>query len=101
MKPILSFAIFITVSFCTALGEDWQLPAEKPGFKPAKGADLAQANCLMCHSHDYISTQPRLTRDQWKASVKKMQDKYGAPIAPESVEALVDYLVAGYGKAAK
>ena len=55
----------------------------------------------MCHSHEYISTQPPFTRDQWKASVAKMQQKYGAPIAPEAVDALLDYLAQAYGKTAK
>lgn len=79
--------------------DDWKLPDEKPAFKGA--ADLAQANCLICHSHEYITTQPPFTRDQWKASVKKMQDKYGAPITAEAVEPLLDYLVKNYGKPAK
>lgn len=79
--------------------DDWKLPDEKPAFKP--GGELAMANCLMCHSHDYISTQPPFTREQWQASVKKMQDKYGAPIPPESVAPLLDYLVNSYGKPAK
>lgn len=96
MKRIL--LLFLTAFVFIAAAEEWQLPTEKPAFNPTKGAELAQANCLMCHSHDYISTQPPLTREQWKASVKKMQDKYGAPILPESVEPLVEYLAASYGK---
>ena len=81
--------------------DDWKLPDEKPSFKAAPGADLVQATCIMCHSHEYITTQPSLTRDQWKASVAKMQAKYGAPLAPENVDALLDYLAKAYGKAAK
>ena len=81
--------------------DEWRLPDEKPAFKSAPGADIAQANCIMCHSHEYISMQPPLTRDQWKAPVAKMQQKYGAPIAPEAVDALLDYLAQAYGKTAK
>ena len=99
MKRI-SLAIFA----CTAIAfaaDEWKLPDEKPAFKSAPGAELVQANCIMCHSHEYITTQPAFTRDQWKASVAKMQAKYGAPLAPENVDALLDYLAQSYGKAAK
>jgi mono/diheme cytochrome c family protein len=96
--------ILLTVLACSSAAlaaDEWRLPDEKPAFKSATGSELAQANCIMCHSHEYITTQPAFTRDQWKASVAKMQAKYGAPILPEAVDALLDYLVRSYGKAAK
>ena len=96
--------ISIALLACTTAAiaaDEWRLPEEKPAFKSAPGADLVQASCIMCHSHEYITTQPPFTRDQWKASVTKMLQKYGAPIAPEKVDALLDYLAASYGKAAK
>jgi hypothetical protein len=55
----------------------------------------------MCHSHEYITTQSAFTRDQWNASVTKIHLKYGVPIVPENVDALLDYLVRSYGKPAK
>ena len=99
MKRI-SLAILVSVTIAFA-ADEWKLPDEKPAFKSAPGAELVQANCIMCHSHEYITTQPAFTRDQWKASVAKMQAKYGAPLAPENVDALLDYLAQSYGKAAK
>ena len=99
MKRILA-PIFICATTAFA-ADEWRLPDEKPAFKSAPGAEIAQANCIMCHSHEYITTQPAFTRDQWKASVTKMQQKYGAPIVPEAVDPLLDYLVRSYGKAAK
>jgi hypothetical protein len=50
---------------------------------------------------DYIGTQPPLSAEAWKASVVKMQEKYGASIPPGDVDKLVDYLVTYYGTAAK
>ena len=94
----------IAIFTCTAIAiaaDEWKLPDEKPAFKSAPGEELAQANCIMCHSHEYITTQPAFTRDQWKASVTKMQQKYGAPLAPENVDAVLDYLAKAYGKPAK
>lgn len=96
MKRILFPLTTLTVAAFAA--DDWTLPEEKPAFKTGAGAEVVQANCLICHSSEYITTQPPMTRDQWKASVTKMQQKYGAPIAAESVEPLLDYLVASYGK---
>jgi sulfite dehydrogenase (cytochrome) subunit B len=89
--------LIVLVHFACA-ADDWQLPAEKPAFKPGAGSELAQANCLMCHSHDYIATQPAFTREQWKASVIKMQQKFGAPIPAETVDSLVEYLTKTYGR---
>ena len=100
MKRTLIAIIALTVCSAAFAADDWKLPEEKTAFKSAPGAELAQANCIMCHSHEYITTQPRLTRDQWKASVAKMQQKYGAPLAPEKLDALLDYLAQSYGKPA-
>jgi sulfite dehydrogenase len=55
-------------------------------------------NCLLCHSADYVATQPQLTRAQWQAGVEKMRGKFGAPIKTNDVPALVEYLTKVYGK---
>ena len=84
----------------TAAGDvDFTLPPENNALKSAPGVELVTAQCLLCHSADYISIQPRLTSAVWKAEVVKMQQKYGAPILTNNVDALVDYLTANYGKA--
>ena len=76
-----------------------ELPLERPGFKPGAGLEVALQQCLICHSSEYITTQPPLSKAGWKASVEKMKVKFGAPIPSDQVEALVDYLAAGYGQA--
>lgn len=73
------------------------LPAETATLKPGPGAELAVASCLLCHSAEYISTQPVMPRAFWKASVDKMRVKFGAPITDEQMERLADYLVLAYG----
>ena len=61
--------------------------------------DVVVANCIMCHSLDYIPmNSPFLDRKGWEASVTKMVKVMGAPIAPEDAQKIVDYLVAQYGK---
>jgi len=38
------------------------LPAERTELKPGPHADVAAANCVTCHSWDYVSIQPPLSR---------------------------------------
>ena len=73
------------------------LPAETVTLKPGKGIELALANCVTCHSADYISMQPPMPKKFWEANVKKMVEKYAAPTPPEATAALVEYLTATYG----
>ncbi len=68
-------------------------------LKDAPGRDLVQANCVMCHSLDYIQMNSVfLDREGWQKSVDKMIKVMGAPIRPEDVAPIVDYLAAAYGK---
>lgn len=76
------------------------LPAETGMYRKGPGVELAMAHCLMCHSSEYVSTQPPMPRKFWEASVKKMKEKFGAPTPEEQVVALVDYLTATYGVSA-
>jgi len=94
----LAVAAILGVSFLVAAAPvEIQLPPEVNVFKQDVGAELANAQCLICHSVEYISLQPPMTRAFWKSSVQKMQQKYGAPISDAQVEPLVDYLVKNYG----
>ena len=79
----------------------YELPEETAELAPGPGLNVARANCVACHSADYISTQPRNMRDLgafWTAEVTKMRHVYGAPIEEADVKAIVDYLVANYGQ---
>lgn len=100
--PKTALALFAAIA-ATQAGEVKRitLPAETGTLKPGPGVELAQASCLMCHSVEYISTQPPMTRAFWEASVKKMREKYGAPAPDEAVQKLVDYLTTAYGVADK
>jgi len=75
-----------------------QLPPEVNAFKQDLGAEIANAQCLVCHSVEYVTVQPPLPRAFWKSSVQKMQQKYGAAIPEDQVEPLADYLTRNYGK---
>jgi hypothetical protein len=95
----LLFLGCLAITLLAAAGDaDFSLPPENNTLKPGPGVELVTAQCLLCHSADYIGTQPRLTRAVWKAEVLKMQQKYGAPIATNNVDALVEYLTINYGR---
>jgi sulfite dehydrogenase (cytochrome) subunit B len=76
-------------------------PLETATLAPGPNLQVAQAQCGMCHSVDYITTQPRNFSDPravWTAEVAKMRKAYGAPLTDEDAAKIVDYLVATYGR---
>lgn len=79
---------------------DIALPQETATYQASSlpGYRLVQQNCLACHSVHYVQYQPPSSpRAYWEASVKKMQQPFGAPFADEDIPAMVDYLVKTYG----
>ncbi len=68
-------------------------------LKPGPDRELVEANCVMCHSLDYIQmNSPFLDRKGWEGSVNKMVKVMGAPITPEDAKKILDYLDANYAK---
>ncbi|HEX7811773.1 MAG TPA: cytochrome c [Burkholderiales bacterium] len=68
-------------------------------LKDGEGRPLVEANCVMCHSLDYIQmNSPFLDRKGWEASINKMIKVMGAPVSDADAKAIVDYLSAQYAK---
>jgi mono/diheme cytochrome c family protein len=68
-------------------------------LKDGEGKQLVEANCVMCHSLDYIPMNSVfLDRKGWEASVHKMVKVMGAPISEQDAAAITDYLARNYGK---
>jgi len=68
-------------------------------LRDGEGRQLVEANCVMCHSLDYIPmNSPILDRKGWEASVNKMIKVMGAPVSENDARSIVDYLSAHYGK---
>ncbi len=64
---------------------------------PAK--NLVLGRCAACHSQDYIPMNSWfLDRKGWEAEVNKMVKAFGAPMEPDEMAKIVDYLAANYGK---
>lgn len=79
----------------------YEPPEETATLRPGPGVEVAEANCLSCHSVDYIEMQPRgpgFGRDFWHAEVTKMINAYHAPIEASDVDKIVDYLATAYAK---
>jgi sulfite dehydrogenase (cytochrome) subunit B len=79
----------------------YEAPPETARLAPGEGSEVAQAHCLVCHSADYVTTQPRGLANPtafWTAEVAKMRKAYGAALTDEDSAKIVAYLVAAYGK---
>jgi hypothetical protein len=68
------------------------LPDSDQMFPGSSEADAINNNCLACHSADMVLNQPALPKETWQAEVNKMINTYKAPVAPEDVAPIVDYL---------
>ena len=70
------------------------LPDSDRMFPDGPGSDAINNNCLACHSAGMVLNQPTLSKEAWAAEVNKMINNYKAPVAPEDVGAIVEYLSA-------
>jgi mono/diheme cytochrome c family protein len=104
----MTIRILAAVAVACALGAGPALAAVKTIALPPDGAQLkasplpgyekAQANCVACHSAEYMLYQPPTApRAYWDAMVKRMRDVFKAPVAEADMPAIVDYLVKTYG----
>ena len=72
---------------------------DKIKLKDGPGKDVVVANCLPCHSLDYIATNsPFLDRPRWDATIKKMVGPFGASINQEDMAIILDYLAKNYSQ---
>jgi cytochrome c5 len=67
------------------------LPVSTTLFPAGEGADAANSQCLLCHSAGMVLSQPVRTEAQWKETINKMRNVYGAPLPAEQVDALAAY----------
>ena len=70
------------------------LPDSDKMFPGGPGSDAINNNCLACHSAGMVLNQPALSKQAWAAEVSKMINNYKAPVAPEDVGPIVEYLTA-------
>lgn len=103
-RPIISAAFSVVAlslgGLTLANAKSITLPTEAPPLKasPLPGYAKAQANCVACHSAEYMLYQPPTApRAYWEAMVTRMKVVFKAPIDDADTPAIVDYLVRTYG----
>jgi hypothetical protein len=99
MKRPLYGCAGLIVGAVSLLALEIKLPDETARLaeSPLPGYSLAVTYCYTCHSTDYMSYQPPMSRTAWKASVVKMQKTFGAAIPDSAVEPIAEYLAKTYG----
>jgi len=69
-----------------------ELPASSSLFPEGEGASIANSQCLVCHSTEMVLFQPRRTEAQWRETINKMRNVYGAAIPVDQTDPLAAYL---------
>ncbi len=99
-KTLLTIPLLLIAGFASAGPQSSvhsiALPNIQTELKAGEGKEKIQTLCAICHSLDYITMQPRLTRAQWTATVNKMK-KFGAPIDENDAQKIIGYLTMQYG----
>lgn len=83
-----------------AMSKSIDLPPDGMQLTESKlpGYAKARANCVACHSAEYMVYQPPTApRAYWDAMVKRMQMVFKAPVKDADMPDIVDYLVKTYG----
>jgi sulfite dehydrogenase len=65
---------------------------------PGPGAELTQAKCAVCHEIQHV-VQARQSRAEWEETIRRMVQR-GAPLAPDEIRVITDYLAAYYNREA-
>jgi len=68
------------------------LPSDPISFQQGSGSTIAGTYCLICHSAEYIYTQPPHPQERWTEIIKKMKHTFGCPIPDEQIPPLAQYL---------
>jgi hypothetical protein len=69
-------------------------PINFPDLPDLPGRDAVIANCTACHSPSTMLQQPQVSREKWESTVGKMVELYKAPVDPDAMPQIVDYMVA-------
>lgn len=66
-------------------------------MRDAPGRDVVAARCAVCHNLDYIEMNAAvLDRAGWENSIRKMIDRFGAPVGEEDARHILGYLAENY-----
>jgi hypothetical protein len=92
MKHLLVTVVLLSAA-ATAFAQERPIT-----LKDGAGKAVTESICSGCHSLDYIRINaPFMNRQTWTASVNKMVQMFGAPIATNDQATIIDYLSTNYG----
>ncbi len=99
-RPIYALAAALTLTGFFGIyahSASYDFVPESAELKPGPGMETANRNCSVCHSVDYITTQPRgKGAGFWKSEVAKMVKVFGASVDPDDAGKIAAYLAANY-----
>lgn len=98
--PCLAATALCLGSQAQAVTKSISLPPDGIQLKASSlpGYAKAQANCVACHSAEYMAYQPpTAARPYWAAMVTRMKGVFKAPIDDADMPLIVDYLAKTYG----
>lgn len=72
----------------------------RTGFAEGEGLQLVITNCTTCHSAKLV-TQNRMSEEQWKATIRWMQETQNLWDLGANEETIVNYLATQYAPIAK
>lgn len=94
---LIATTALLAPTLCAAETLTYSLPEDAAPLRAGPGQEIAQKNCIACHSVDYIERQPpKMGRVFWEGVVKKMIASYHAQIDDADARAIIDYLAATY-----
>jgi hypothetical protein len=100
MRKTVFLALLLAAAGAGAVSKTLTLPADSVQLKPSAlpGYTKAQAQCVACHSAEYMLYQPATApRGYWENMVRRMQQVFKAPVDDGDIPDIVDYLVKTYG----
>ena len=91
MKSALGCMVTLLIAGNASAGKD------SIHLKDAPGRDATVSHCAICHSLDYLPMNAAvLDRGGWQKTVRKMIDRFGAPVTDAQAREIVDYLATHY-----
>jgi sulfite dehydrogenase (cytochrome) subunit B len=88
---IMVFASILSASQVATAGEETIQLVDGPG------RDITSTSCVTCHSLDYIQMNaPLMDRAAWEKTLRKMIDRFGAPIDEAAARDILAYLSMHY-----
>lgn len=89
-----SFAL-IAAALCIASAA--RAGEETITLENGSGRELTVGRCVICHSLDYIQMNAGvLNRSGWEKTIRKMIDRFGAPVSDEEAQQILRYLQTHY-----